>query len=82
LGLAGYRFHDLRHTHACYLFSHGWTLKDVQERLGHKDPTVTLKVYLHFISGRQAQLIEESVRKASLSPVLSTDSEAKKEQRA
>ncbi len=35
------RFHDLRHSCASILLSKGFTLKDVQERLGHTNITLT-----------------------------------------
>jgi len=45
-GIVDLRFHDLRHTFASQLFMKGGTLKDVQELLGHKSTTMTLR-YLH-----------------------------------
>ena len=41
-----FRFHDLRHTFASQLILKGGTLKDVQELLGHKTMTMTLR-YSH-----------------------------------
>lgn len=41
------RFHDLRHSCASILLSSGFTLKDVQERLGHSDITLTANIYGH-----------------------------------
>ncbi len=57
LGLAHHRLHDLRHTHATMLLASGWGVVDVANRLGHKDPSVTLRVYAHCIPGHQAGLI-------------------------
>ena len=41
------RFHDLRHSCASILLSRGFTLKDVQEWLGHADIGVTANIYGH-----------------------------------
>lgn len=41
------RFHDLRHTSASLLLSLGFTLKEVQEWLGHEDITTTANIYGH-----------------------------------
>ena len=39
--------HGFRHTHASLLFESGATLKEVQERLGHQNGDITLKIYTH-----------------------------------
>lgn len=43
-------FHDVRHTHASYLFAKGHTLLYVSKRLGHANPTITLNTYTHVMS--------------------------------
>lgn len=49
------RFHDLRHSCASILLSRGFTLKDVQEWLGHSDITLTANIYGHLdIKRKQA----------------------------
>jgi integrase len=54
-GIVNFRFHDLRHTFASQLLMKGGTLKDVQELLGHKTMTMTL---------RYARLTQEHKKKA------------------
>ncbi|UQS86230.1 tyrosine-type recombinase/integrase (plasmid) [Nicoliella spurrieriana] len=39
--------HGFRHTHASMLFSAGISVKEVQVRLGHANPQITLGVYTH-----------------------------------
>ena len=41
------RFHDLRHSCASLLISKGFTLKDIQEWLGHADIQTTANIYSH-----------------------------------
>lgn len=40
-------FHDLRHTCASILIQEGWDVTSVSRYLGHSNPAVTLKVYIH-----------------------------------
>lgn len=42
-----YRFHDLRHYTATELFRAGHNARTVADRLGHADPSITLRVYTH-----------------------------------
>ena len=39
--------HQLRHTHVSILFEMGATVKDVQDRVGHKDYKTTMDIYNH-----------------------------------
>ncbi|WP_310964755.1 tyrosine-type recombinase/integrase [Nocardioides terrisoli] len=41
------RVYDLRHFHASTLLDSGMSIKDVQERLGHANPTMTMDRYWH-----------------------------------
>ena len=45
-GIEDFKFHDLRHTFASQMIMRGANLKDVQEILGHKTMTMTLR-YAH-----------------------------------
>lgn len=40
-------FHDLRHSSATYLLSLGFSMKSIQERLGHKDIGTSMNLYTH-----------------------------------
>jgi integrase len=48
------RLHDLRHVHATTLLLAG-TQVHVVARLGHADPSITLRVYAHVISNQLAE---------------------------
>ncbi|MGY1728348.1 tyrosine-type recombinase/integrase [Geodermatophilus sp. SYSU D01062] len=50
------RLHDLRHTHATLLLTHGVPVEVVSERLGHAGITITLTVdqHVHPGAGREA----------------------------
>lgn len=47
--LAHIRLHDLRHVHATTLLLAGEPVHVVAARLGHADPSITLRVYAHVI---------------------------------
>lgn len=46
------RFHDLRHFSATQLIGAGTDVRTVASRLGHADPSTTLRVYSHAIADR------------------------------
>ena len=49
------RLHDLRHVHATILLRAGVPVHVVAVRLGHADPSITLRVYAHVISEQLAE---------------------------
>ena len=52
------RFHELRHSCASLLLNSGYTLKDVQEYMGHADIQMTANIYGHLDHKRKMQLSE------------------------
>lgn len=50
------RFHDLRHSCASLLITLGWTLKDIQEWLGHSDIKMTANIYAHITMDRKKDM--------------------------
>lgn len=64
-GLEQIRIHDLRHSHASWLIHMGLPITAISKRLGHRDPSITLKVYSHIMPGDErsiADKIEESLK--------------------
>lgn len=57
-GFAGFRFHDLRHTHATQLLRQSIHPKVVSERLGHATVSITLDLYSHVLPGMQKEAAE------------------------
>lgn len=58
LGIHG-TIHSFRHTHASMLFEAGWSIKDVQARLGHRDVNTTMNIYTHVTKRRKAESMKE-----------------------
>jgi integrase len=54
VGLVGFRFHDLRHTHATLLLQAGVPVAAVSARLGHANAAITLGIYSHSTSDAEA----------------------------
>ncbi len=52
LGFKSVRLHDLRHFTATQLIGAGVDVRTVAGRLGHSDPSLTLRVYSHVIEER------------------------------
>ena len=66
--LPNIRFHDLRHTSASILVASGLDLKSIASRIGHSDPSVTLKVYAHAFQSRDstaAMALSKSLQEAA-----------------
>lgn len=57
LDLPKIRLHDLRHSHATFLLSKQVNPKIIQERLGHKNITVTLNTYSHALPSMQLEAV-------------------------
>ena len=53
------RTYDLRHSHASLLIDRGANVLAIAQRMGHSDPTVTLRVYGHLFDGVQEKLTAE-----------------------
>lgn len=49
IGVARFRFHDLRHTHVAWLIAGGAPLPHIQARLGHESITTTIDTYGHLL---------------------------------
>ena len=52
------RFHELRHSCASFLINMGFTLKDVQEWLGHSDIKMTANIYSHLDVSRMKNMAD------------------------
>jgi len=59
-GLAGFRFHDLRHFVGTKLIAAGVDVRTVAELMGHRDATVTLQVYAHTDIDRMRAAMEQA----------------------
>ena len=57
------RFHELRHSCASMLIAMGWSLKDVQEWLGHSDVKMTANIYAHLDTTRINNIAESLAEK-------------------
>jgi integrase len=71
LGLQHVRLHDLRHFTATQLIGAGVDVRTVAGRLGHSDPSITLRVYSDVIEERgraAAALIVAVLRPVDASP--------------
>ena len=55
-GLRHIRFHDLRHSTATYLLSCGFSVKQIQEFLGHSNFNFTADTYIHLYGQDQEHM--------------------------
>lgn len=53
------RFHELRHSCASLLLNNGFTLKDVQEWMGHSDIRMTANIYGHLDTARKQGMADK-----------------------
>jgi integrase len=76
-GLESIRFHDLRHTHSTWLIEDGVPLRDVQGRVGHSTPHMTMR-YVHRVKqaeDRAQAAMERRAAKNSCSPYVALNGE-------
>ena len=59
-GLPKIRFHDLRHSAASLLLELGFSLKDIQEWLGHSDIATTANIYSHLQYKAKVEMAEKA----------------------
>jgi integrase len=57
-GVPRMRLHDLRHVNASLDFSTGTSVKAVAARLGHSDPSITLRTYAHVMPHEETAAME------------------------
>ncbi|RZU20057.1 site-specific recombinase XerD [Kribbella rubisoli] len=69
------RLHDLRHVHATMLLLAGVPVHVVAERLGHADPSITLRVYAHVIRKNAAGVADIFATAADVEDTGSDDDE-------
>ncbi len=52
-GMEQIRLHDLRHSHASWLLNQNLPIIVISKRLGHKNPSTTLRIYSHLMPGSE-----------------------------
>ena len=72
VGLSGVRFHDLRHTYASHLAMRGVDIRKIQELLGHRDITMTVR-YSHLSNAD----LREAVKRLDVGTNLAQESSTK-----
>jgi integrase len=58
VGLAGMRFHDLRHLNVSLSLAAGVPLTTVSKRAGHASVSLTSQTYAHLLSGQDSAAAE------------------------
>ena len=58
IGRPDARFHDLRHSAACILYSNGMGIKELQRWMRHGKIEMTADVYLHISKEREKELAD------------------------
>lgn len=56
-GIKQIKLHEFRHSHATLLVQNNIPIKDVAERLGHSDITLTLNIYTHVSKDKEKRTI-------------------------
>jgi integrase len=82
LGYKQVRLHDLRHFTATQLIGAGVDVRTVAGRLGHSDPSLTLRVYSHAIEERDRAAAAIIGRVLAAAPVESRELEAESRPRS
>ena len=50
------RIHDIRHSHVSMLIDMGFNVKQIADRVGHKNAMTTMRTYAHLYAGRDLEL--------------------------
>ena len=50
------RIHDIRHSHVSMLVDMGFNIKQIADRMGHRNASTTMKTYSHLYAGRDIEL--------------------------
>jgi integrase len=58
------RFHAMRHSHASALIAAGLDVVTVSKRLGHSNPTMTLRIYSHLFDHSTDAAAADAIEKA------------------
>lgn len=75
-GFEGITFHQLRHTHATLLFADNIDAIAVATRMGHADPSVTMRTYAHALRRRDedsARVMQRLLDNVPASPSFTLD---------